>query len=392
MNNDEKMLLRHKKKIMRKRKTLIVALLICLLIAALPVLKGQAQTLLNTTAYDFVVDGKKWFTVSDKTALESLLGDYQKQYLKNVDAKAQIKNLSFRQKVEIVPVEVKPEELNTLESAKEKIYAGEQTVSLEIKQGDTLWDLAKANNLTVEQLEALNPDIDPDKVFPGDKLVVKPFEPDLDVIIELENTVEESVPFDTEIQKDNSLFSNEKKFIREGIEGQKEVTYRITLLNGYQSSLETKSETIIEEPVSAIVKIGTKTTLTRGSGRNYGIVSGKRISSPYGYRIHPITGKKSFHEGIDIASAYGNAVYAYSDGKVIEAGWSGAYGNSVLIDHGNGLKTRYGHLSKMYVRVGQKVGTNDKIGAVGSTGFSTGPHVHFEVLKNGQTKNPLNYI
>lgn len=392
MNNDEKMLLRHKKKIMRKRKTLIVALLICLLIAALPVLKGQAQTLLNTIAYDFVVDGKKWFTVSDKTALESLLGDYQKQYLKNVDAKAQIKNLSFRQKVEIVPVEVKPEELNTLESAKEKIYAGEQTVSLEIKQGDTLWDLAKANNLTVEQLEALNPDIDPDKVFPGDKLVVKPFEPDLDVIIELENTVEESVPFDTEIQKDNSLFSNEKKFIREGIEGQKEVTYRITLLNGYQSSLETKSETIIEEPVSAIVKIGTKTTLTRGSGRNYGIVSGKRISSPYGYRIHPITGKKSFHEGIDIASAYGNAVYAYSDGKVIEAGWSGAYGNSVLIDHGNGLKTRYGHLSKMYVRVGQKVGTNDKIGAVGSTGFSTGPHVHFEVLKNGQTKNPLNYI
>lgn len=392
MKYDERVLIRKKKRMMRKVKTLIVLALVGLLIILLPVLKGQAETLKNVTAYDFIVDGEKWFTLSDKTAIEGLLNDYQQQYLKNVDVKAQIKNITFKQKVNIVPVEIKPEEINTLENAREKIYAGEQEVSIEIKQGDTLWDLAKAYNLTVEQLEALNPEIDPDKVFPGDKLVVEPFKPNLDVIIEMENTVEESIPFKIETQKDSSLYTNQKKTIREGVDGQKEVTYSITLLNGYQDTLKVKNETIIQEPVNAIVKVGTKTTLKRGSGRSYGIVSGKRISSPYGYRIHPITGRKSFHTGVDIAANSGNGVYAYSDGKVVEAGWNGAYGNSILIDHGNGLKTRYGHLSKIYVRVGQKVGTNDKIGAVGSTGFSTGSHVHFEVLKNGQTKNPLNYI
>lgn len=392
MNCDERILMRKKKKTMRKVKTLVVFALVGLLIVFLPILKSQAETLKNITAYDFFVDGEKWFVVSDKTALEGLLNDYQQQYLKNVDTKAQIKNITFKQKVEVVPVEIKPEDIDTLESAKEKIYAGEQEVLIEIKQGDTLWDLAKAYNLTVEQFEVLNPEIDPHKVFPGDKLVVEPFKPNLDVIIEMENTVEESIPFKIETQKDSSLFTSEKKTVREGVDGQKKVTYSITLLNGYQDTLEAINETIILEPVNAIVKVGTKTTLKRGSGRNYGIVSGKRISSPYGYRNHPITGKKSFHSGVDIAANFGNGVYAYGDGKVVEAGWNGAYGNSILIDHGNGLKTRYGHLSKIYVRVGQKVGTNYKIGAVGSTGFSTGPHVHFEVLKNGQTKNPLNYI
>jgi murein DD-endopeptidase MepM/ murein hydrolase activator NlpD len=74
------------------------------------------------------------------------------------------------------------------------------------------------------------------------------------------------------------------------------------------------------------------------------------------------------------------------------SGWNVGYGNCILIDHGNGLKTRYAHLSKIYVRVGQRVGTGDKIGAVGSSGNSTGPHLHFEVIKNGRTQNPLNYL
>jgi murein DD-endopeptidase MepM/ murein hydrolase activator NlpD len=140
------------------------------------------------------------------------------------------------------------------------------------------------------------------------------------------------------------------------------------------------------------VQIGTKSTVSRGGSVNYGVVSGKRISSAYGSRYHPITGRKTYHDGVDIAANSGNGVYAYTDGKVVEAGWNGGYGNCILIDHGNGLKTRYAHLSRIYVKVGQRVETGTRIGAVGSTGFSTGPHLHFEVIKNGQTKNPLNYI
>jgi murein DD-endopeptidase MepM/ murein hydrolase activator NlpD len=241
-------------------------------------------------------------------------------------------------------------------------------------------------------LEIFNPDLDPEKIFPGDKLVIKPVNPVLDVVIELENTVVESIPFKIEHKKDNHLYKNQKKFIQEGIEGQKEVRYNITLLNGYQSHLKVKNEKTLKEPVNAIVQIGTRTTVFKGGRVNYGVVSGKRISSLYGFRIHPITGRRRFHDGLDIAAAYGNGVYAYTGGRVVERGWNGGYGNCIVIDHGNGLKTRYAHLSKIYGRIGQKVGTGDKIGAVGSSGSSTGPHLHFEVIKNGRTKNPLNYL
>jgi len=376
-----------------KRKFICLVTAIIFVLAALPGLKSFADTLKKETAYQFNVNGEKWFAVSQKPALENMLDEYQKQYLATIDKNARVKSISFQQNIEIVEVEVKPEEIDSFETAKEKIYAAEQKeTAIEVKPGDNLWNIAKANNLTVNELEILNPNIDPDRVFPGDKLVIKPFNPVLDVIITLENTIVESIPFKIDYQKNNTLFANQKKIVKEGAEGQKEVTYNITIVNGYQSMLEIINENILQEPVNAIVQIGTKTTVSRGGSVNYGVVSGKRISSIYGYRTHPITGRRTFHSGIDIAANSGNAVYAYSNGKVVEAGWNGGYGNCILIDHGNGLKTRYAHLSKIYVQAGQKVVTGNRIGTVGSTGSSTGPHLHFEVIKNGQTKNPLNYI
>lgn len=378
---------------MTKKRLISLLISISIIAAALPSLRSYAESLKKETAYQFIVDGEKWFTVSQKDSLESLLHEYQEQYLKGVDKAAQIKSISFQQKTEIIEIEIKPEEIDTLHTVKDKIYANEQeSVVIKVKSGDNLWTLAKTNNLTISELEKLNPDIDPEKIFPGDELVVSAYNPVLDVIIELENTIVESIPFKTEYQKDNNLLKSQKKIIKEGIEGEKEVTYNITLLNGYQSSLEVINEKNLKEPVDAVVKIGTKTTVSRGGNINYGVVSGKRISSAYGSRIHPITGKRTYHDGVDIAAAYGGGVYAYTEGKVVEAGWNGGYGNCILIDHGNGLKTRYAHLSKISVRVGQKVSTGERIGSVGSSGTSTGSHLHFEVIKNGKTQNPLNYI
>lgn len=378
---------------MTKKRIIALIITIIFVLAALPSLISLANALKREQAYQFIVDGEKWFTVSDQNALVKILREYQKEYLISIDENAQIKKIAFLQEIEIVEVEVRPEEIDSLEVAKEKIYAIEEDlVEIEIKSGDNFWNLSKANNLTVPELEILNPAIDPDKIFPGDKLVVKPLNPVLDVIIELENTVVEPIPFKVEYKKNNNLYKNQKRIIKEGIEGQKEVIYHISLLNGYQSSLNVKNEVTLKEPVQAIVQIGTKTTVSRGGRINYGVVSGKRISSYYGYRIHPITGQRRFHDGIDIAATHGNRVYAYTDGRVVEAGWNGGYGNCILVDHGNGLKTRYAHLSRIYVRVGQRVKTGERIGAVGSTGNSTGPHLHFEVIKNGRTKNPLNYI
>ena len=118
---------------------------------------------------------------------------------------------------------------------------------------------------------------------------------------------------------------------------------------------------------------------------------GHGISSPFGYRMHPIYHVQKLHTGVDINVAYGTPVYAADGGTVILAGWNGGYGNCIVINHGNGLTTLYGHMSSLVASVGQSVSKGQVIGYVGSTGASTGPHLHWEVAVNGQRVNPLNY-
>ena len=126
---------------------------------------------------------------------------------------------------------------------------------------------------------------------------------------------------------------------------------------------------------------------------DYRPVKGGRISSGFGYRRDPFTGKTAFHSGIDIAAPKGTAIYAAGAGKVIFAGYhSGGYGYLVEIQHNNGLKTLYAHCSKLYVKVGDFVGKGDHIAAIGSTGRSTGPHVHFEIQLNGKAVDPRKYV
>lgn len=116
------------------------------------------------------------------------------------------------------------------------------------------------------------------------------------------------------------------------------------------------------------------------------------VSSPFGIRPDPFTGKLARHEGLDFSDRIGAAIHAAESGIVILARTSTDYGNEVEIDHGNGLVTRYGHCSKLLVKEGQMVKRGQEIAEVGSTGRSTGPHVHFEVRKNGVAVNPVLYL
>lgn len=120
--------------------------------------------------------------------------------------------------------------------------------------------------------------------------------------------------------------------------------------------------------------------------------SSSRITSQYGYRI--LFGVRDFHTGIDIGATHGSNIVAAESGTVILAhyGWNGGYGNYIIINHGNGITTRYAHASKLYVSDGQTVSKGQVIAAVGTTGNSTGPHLHFEVRTNGSHTNPLNYL
>jgi murein DD-endopeptidase MepM/ murein hydrolase activator NlpD len=116
------------------------------------------------------------------------------------------------------------------------------------------------------------------------------------------------------------------------------------------------------------------------------------ITSSFGMRVHPILGYRRFHAGIDFGAAHGSTIRAANTGTVIFAGWYGGYGKAVIIDHGGSLTTLYGHSSQVFVSEGQTVQRGQPIAAVGSTGFSTGPHLHFEVRQNGEPVNPANFL
>ncbi|HET7718394.1 MAG TPA: peptidoglycan DD-metalloendopeptidase family protein [Acidimicrobiales bacterium] len=131
---------------------------------------------------------------------------------------------------------------------------------------------------------------------------------------------------------------------------------------------------------------------TKAPGRLLTPVPGAPVTSPYGYRIHPIYGTSRLHTGIDYGASEGTPIRASADGVVVSASWYGGYGNATIIDHGGGIATLVGHQSSMSVSAGQKVTQGQTIGRVGCTGDCTGPHVHFEVRVNGDPVNPANYL
>ncbi len=169
------------------------------------------------------------------------------------------------------------------------------------------------------------------------------------------------------------------------------------------ATLETEKKAIekgLAELEEASQAIAYKIRAAQSGGSAYtGKSSGKfimpvggRITSPYGMRTHPILGTKRMHTGIDIGAGSGTTIKAADNGAVIFAGWLGAYGNAVVVDHGGGLSTLYGHMSSIGVGEGAVVSQGQSIGKVGSTGWSTGPHLHFEVRQNGNPINPWSHL
>ena len=144
-----------------------------------------------------------------------------------------------------------------------------------------------------------------------------------------------------------------------------------------------------EKAAANVGSVGSGGSSVSGTGTFvFPVASYVYISSRFGMRVHPITGQYKSHTGMDIASNQGTSVYACDSGTVVLAQWYGGYGNCIMIDHGNGYKTLYGHLSVISVSDGQTVSQGDTIGQVGSTGNSTGPHLHLEVYKDGSRIDP----
>lgn len=160
------------------------------------------------------------------------------------------------------------------------------------------------------------------------------------------------------------------------------------------ASLEQQERELLaksEEMSNLIQVLSTRKNYVEGE-MVWPLPSSSLITSPYGNRLHPILRIYSIHTGIDIAGKSGANILSANTGTVIVSGWQNAYGNTVVVDHGGGITTLYAHMSKIIVSKGDEVSAGDIIGRVGSTGWSTGPHLHFEVRVDGKTKNPLEYV
>lgn len=260
-----------------------------------------------------------------------------------------------------------------------------------VKKNDTLSQIAERFSLSTTELRDANPRHNESNAYLqiGEVLNLNVVEKPLHVIAEGKLVREESIPFKTSYVSDSTLWRGQYKTIKAGESGSKEVEYSVTFENGQELDRIEVAEVITSDPTTKQVASGTKYIMASrgdgGSGEVAWPLRG-RITSPYGWR------SSGFHDGLDIAGNTGDPIYAAETGVVTFAAWGGGYGYLIKMDHGDGLETRYAHLSRFKVSYAQEVKRGDLIGLVGNTGNSTGPHLHFEVRINGVTKNPINYL
>lgn len=251
-----------------------------------------------------------------------------------------------------------------------------------VQAGDCLSVIANKNNLTLDELLALNEGMTEESlIVPGDAITVTVPVSELSVVITKQMTYEEAYNADAEYVDDDTAYRGDNKVISEGTTGRRRVTADITYVNGVQTEIEYLEQTILEPSQPQVISVGTRTAPTYIRP-----VSGGSVSSPYGYRWG------TFHKGVDWSVSTGTTVKAAAAGTVTRAGWYADYGYCVDVRHPDGTMTRYGHLSAVEVSVGQQVSQGERIARSGNTGYSTGPHLHFEIWINGSTVNPLNYV
>lgn len=207
--------------------------------------------------------------------------------------------------------------------------------------------------------------------------------------LELEKTIleQQRVCVEQEQERVEQLIEEKSQEI---IAYQSDINNKEQAIKEYEADIA-EQDAIIKE-LEAAVKKAQSSLKYDGGMFTFPMESYTRISSEFGWRIHPTLGVNKFHNGVDFAAPKGTPIYAAYDGEVIGAGYNSSMGNYVMIDHGDELYTIYMHASKLYVSSGAKVSAGDKIAAVGTTGRSTGNHLHFGVRLNGEYVSPWNYL
>ena len=343
---------------------------------------------LVTYGYSLYIDDELIGSTEYEGALEALIDQ-----IKQISASEDTLSVDFVEDVRVIPGYVPTDSLVNLGYIAEVLNStkvGEETYT--VVRGDTWGKIAMEHDMTNDELLALNPGYNIDRINIGDELVISKEVPYLTVMVtERQNYVAE-VDYDVTYVDDATMYKGDTRVISKGEYGTADVVADVAYVNGVETSREVISQVMLTAPTPETRARGTKERPSwMPTGTFRWPVSG-RITSYFGYRNTGIRGATTNHMGIDIACAYGTPIVAADGGTVEYTGYKGAMGYTVIIDHGNGVKTYYEHCSSFAVSAGAHVYKGQTIAYVGTSGVASGAHCHFGVQINGTYYNPLNYL
>ena len=265
-------------------------------------------------------------------------------------------------------------------------------VTYTVVANDAPESIAAKFDVSLDSLKKTNPGYDWSILHVGDVLTISNAVPYLTVVNVERQDYLQDVPYDVEYQDNDSMYQGEYNVLSKGTFGKADVSANVSYMNGEEVKREVVSSVTLTQPVTELQERGTKERPSWFPTGSFGWPCNGTITSRFGYRNTGIRGASTYHEGIDIANGYGTPIYASDGGTVTYSGWQGGYGYLVIIDHGNGYQTYYGHNSSLLVSVGDHVYKGQQIAKMGSTGVSSGNHCDFRIKLNGTFLNPLNYL
>jgi murein DD-endopeptidase MepM/ murein hydrolase activator NlpD len=266
------------------------------------------------------------------------------------------------------------------------------------EEGDSQYSISNSLGVSEAELSRLNPGWSDMIIQPGQQIMFAADVPYLSVAVTRTEIYDADVAFITEYQDDNSIFIGNTLESRAGTPGVDKIAARVTVVNGVETRREVIERQTVSAPVSRVISRGTRPLPA-------GIISDEHAS--FGMFIWPTVRSVSRiteygwwdggywgHAGVDIAAPHGTHIFAGASGTVVSVGWQGGYGNTVIIDHGNNLRTLYSHASAFAdgLHVGQVVSQGETIAFIGQTGTAYGNHLHFEVIENGRRVNPIHFL
>lgn len=336
------------------------------------------------SGYVLTVDGAQVGVSYSRDILDALIDEYKKSHVQEGIT------VEFASDVEVERLWVTDNAFMDEEDLREVLYQPLRgTVTTHVSEDNTVQSLAIAYGLSAETLTSLNPELDGiSTVAAGTELVVNPALPLVSLATTERIEITEDIPYERTTVNNANLWEGDRRVTQTGITGARTATYDVRIVNGFEESRTLVEEQITTQVRAEIVEIGTRTR-TEGApvpatGNFHRPLRGNfRITSPFGWR------GRGWHGGVDWGAPTGTPIYASDAGRVVTAGWHGGYGRTVIIDHGSGRRTLYAHASTIDVFVGQNVAQGQLIARVGSTGWSTGPHLHFEIILNGTRVNPI---